>query len=106
MAITAKVKAQIIKQIFKNLNPKNLKAVEHFYLICCIDHIEFQFISSAKDIMITIVLKKNLFAAYNCPQNKLFKFSLSDFTHVYYLFDNNKHLLDMTIEPEKITIIY
>jgi len=68
MVNTAKVKAEIIKQIFKNLYPKNLKAVEHIYLICSIDHIEFYFISSAKDIMITIVLKKYLFAAYNCPQ--------------------------------------
>lgn len=56
--------------------------------------------------MIAIVLKKNLFAAYNCPVNKLFKFSLSDFSYVYYLFDNNKHLLDMAIEPSKMSIVY
>ena len=31
--LTAKLRAQIIKQIFKDLGPKNLKGVEFFYLI-------------------------------------------------------------------------
>lgn len=64
MRLEGKLRAQILKQIFKDLGPKNLKGVEYFYLILNNEEIELQFISSAKDILITIVLKKSLFQSF------------------------------------------
>jgi hypothetical protein len=56
--LIAKVKTQIIKQIFKDLSPKNLKGVEFFFLICSSERMELQFMSTPKDILITIILKR------------------------------------------------
>lgn len=107
MVFAAKLKAQTIKQIFKDLSPKNLKGVECFYFICSDEQLELQFISKAKDILINILLKRTLFSSYqyNHERKKLFKYRLKDFTPVYNLFYNNKQLLDLTITPEQFTLI-
>ena len=93
-----KLKAQIIKQIFKDLVHKNLKGVEFFYLIVKQEQLEMQFISNARDIFITIILKKNLFQSYKYNREKasLHKYVLDDFTGLGFLFENNKLLLDLS----------
>jgi len=94
-----KIKAQILKQIFKDLSPKNLKGVDHFYLILKKEEMEMQFASNAKDILITIILKSNLFQSYkyNMESCSLHKYSLEDFSALSYLFENNKLILDIFI---------
>ena len=94
-----KLKAHILKQIFKDLSPKNLKGVDFFYLILKQDEMEMQFASNAKDILITIILKTNLFQSYQYApiSYKLHKYSLDDFSALSYLFENNKLILDLAI---------
>ena len=54
-----------------------------------------QFLSNAKDILITIILKKTLFQAYhyNRERPSLRKYALDDFTGLSYTFENNKAIL-------------
>jgi hypothetical protein len=101
-----KLKAHILKQIFKDLSPKNLKGVEFFYLILKQEEMEMQFASNAKDILITIILKANLFQNYHATSQgyKLYKYSLEDFAALSYLFENNKLILDMTITASLMRI--
>jgi hypothetical protein len=97
--LVAKLKAQILKQIFKDLGPKNLKSVEFFYLIVRAESMEMQFISNAKDILITIMLKRSLFQnyLYNRELPSLHKYALDDFTGLGFLFENNKLFLDLDL---------
>lgn len=102
MKMEGKIKAQIIKQIFKDLGPKNLKGVECFYLIVKEEQLEFQFTSNARDILITIMLKNSLFQHYRYNREKpsLHKYALDDLIGIAYLFENNKILLDLNISYE------
>ena len=58
------VQARFLKEIFKNLGPKHLKGVEYFYILCNRDQMELQFSANAKDILVTLVLKKFIFQRY------------------------------------------
>jgi predicted transcriptional regulator len=100
------MKAQIVKHIFKDLGPKNLKGVEYFYAICSNEEMNLQFMSSAKDILITIILKRNLFQHYLYSKERpsLLKYALEDFTPLAALFENNKQLLDLVINEESWTL--
>jgi hypothetical protein len=106
--LKAKVKTQIIKQIFKDVSPKNLKGVEFFFLICSSERMELQFMSTPKDILITIILKRELFAhyAYNKEKPALHKYSLDDFTAIGIMFENNKQILDLEIDEAKFILTY
>ena len=65
-----------------------------------------QFTSNAKDILITIILKQNLFQHYhyNRTRPSLHKYALDDFTGIGYMFENNKLFLDLNITEEVFTI--
>lgn len=82
--------------------------MEVFYLIVCEDQVELQFISLAKDILITIILKKNLFQHFSYPRARpsLHKYALEDFTLVAFLFENNKLLLDLELTPRNFSLAY
>ena len=58
-----------------------------------------QFASNAKDILITIILKANLFQNYhyNLESYALHKYALDDFSALSYLFENNKLILDLLV---------
>ena len=69
---------------------------------------ELQFISAAKDILITIMLKKNLFQhyLYTGRGHRLHRFALEDFTIVTSLFENNKLVLDLQLTEDRFTLSY
>lgn len=106
--LVAKVKTQTIRQIFKDLSPKNLKGVEFFFLICESERMELQFMSTPKDILITIILKRELFAsyAYNKEKPALHKYTLDDFAAIPIMFENNKHILDLHIDEARFLLTY
>jgi len=54
-----------------------------------------QFLSNAKDILITIILKSSLFQSYSYNRSRpaLRKYALDDFTGLGFMFENNKAIL-------------
>lgn len=64
--------------------------------------------STPKDILITIVLKREIFASYhyNRPKPTLHKYALDDFTAIPIMFENNKHILDLDINRERFLLTY
>jgi hypothetical protein len=65
-----------------------------------------QFLSAAKDILITIILKKNLFHHYFYARERstLSKYHLADFTGIAYLFENNKQVLDLEVRKDSLLL--
>lgn len=106
--LVGKVKTQTIRQIFKDLSPKNLNGVEFFFLICAGERMELQFMSTPKDILITILLKRELFASYlyNKEKPSLHKYTLDDFAPIPMMFENNKHILDLLVDEARFMLTY
>ena len=104
--LRAKVAARVFKEVFKNLGPKHLKGVDHFYVVVDTEKLELQFISECKDIMLIVVLKKTLFASYDYPEEQpyLCKYHLADFSALGVLFPNNKQTLNLTILSESLAL--
>lgn len=64
--------------------------------------------STPKDILITIILKRELFAHYHYSKEKpaLHKYSLDDFTAIGIMFENNKQILDLDIDEARFMLTY
>jgi hypothetical protein len=61
---------------------------------------ELQFFTAPKDILISIILKRELFAHYRYgkPAYTLHRYLLDDFTAIGIMFENNKQILDLDID--------
>ena len=64
--------------------------------------------SISKDIIITIILKRQLFAHYhyNKKDPALHKYALEDFMGIGIMFENNKQILDLEIDQAKFLLTY
>ncbi len=69
---------------------------------------ELQFVTSPKDILITILLKRELFTNYfyNKEKPSLHKYCLEDFAVIPIMFENNKHILDLHINENRFLLTY
>ena len=65
-----------------------------------------QFISRPKDILISIIFKKEIFNkfVYNRERYSLHKFAIEDFMAIVYLFENNKLILDLSVTQSRFMI--
>lgn len=65
-----------------------------------------QFSSNAKDIFISIILRRSLFQhyLYNSQRPSLHKYALDDFAGIGFMFENNKLILDLNIQQDNFTL--
>lgn len=90
-SLRARLRAQLLTHLFKDVY-RNLNKVEYFYSLIYADKMELQFMSLSHDILITVILQKQVFqmydfnADYSDDSLHIHKYFLEEFSYLGDMF--------------------